>query len=354
MTAGVGRRAWALAQWLVVPCLVLGAAELAARHSPAGVPRWYAAADALAAREPLDVLFIGSSRVEAAVDVEAFEAAVWRRSGRRVRALNLGRGYSTDAAHFFGVRNLLERHPERLRGLDVFAEAPGGLPFPTYWRHTPWAQPEQPFLLAEQLRAHDLRGLWRFAGLDLETRLHVSARVLLRRCTLFGQRERVRELALGLLPAMWDGRLGATLTAPPLGADLRAMGRGSIRSDPEAVRAARALALDFGRSLSAHQAPWRNYAPTISASLVALLRARGGRVVFFEPPQSTPFLAAYATPLRQEDARQFAEQARAWGTTVLRPDFAYDDGDLPDLWHLRPERAPEFSARLAAAWLEAP
>src|SRR5215471_20978841 len=124
----MGSASWRRASFVLIPVLVLGAAEACVRRTVDRVPLWYGAADALAAQGRVDVLFVGSSRVEAAVVPEEFEAAVLARSGRSLRTLNLGRGSSTDVEHYLGVRDLLERHPESLLGVRVFWEAPGGVP----------------------------------------------------------------------------------------------------------------------------------------------------------------------------------------------------------------------------------
>lgn len=354
---GEARGFWSWAQWLLLPLALLAVAEGCARRSVDHVPRWYGAAEALAAQGPISALFIGSSRVEAAVAPLEFEDEAARLGGLRGRALNLGRGYSTDAMHWFGVRNLLLEHPHNLRGVAVFVEVPGGLPFTSSWRTSPWARAEQPWMLAEVLRRRDLAGVWRSSGLDFETRLHLLARFTLRPLSLLRRRERVRETALEAAAALSQGRRPRWPVAPPLGADLAGPGVGSIRTDNEAVQAARRLAQEFARQMRGWegrpQAPMRGFQHTVLASLVALVNAHGGQVVFFVPPQGEVFLATYRTPLRSEDRRLFAEQARAWNALLLDPEFPYDDSDLPDLWHLRPERAPEFSRALARAWVAA-
>jgi hypothetical protein len=42
---------------------------------------------------------------------------------------------------------------------------------------------------------------------------------------------------------------------------------------------------------------------------------------------------------------------QTWGACLVTPQFAYTDEDLPDLWHLRPERSPEYTSTLVDAWL---
>jgi hypothetical protein len=341
------------AQWLLVPLLVLGIAEACVRLTADRVPTWYGAAERLSASRPVRVLFVGSSRVQAAILPAAFEQALAERGRPGVTSLNLGRGYSTDAEHYLGLRNLLTAQAENLRGVTVFAEALGGFPFPTRWDTAPWAMSEQPWMLVDLLRASDLPRFWVWSGLDFDSRLHISVRVLLRRLALFNRRERVREQWLSeVVPSLRHG-LRAAAPAPVLGDDLQGMGhRTSIRTDPAALAAARAIARRIGEEMSRWQEPMRPWDRTIAEELVRLVRQVGGRVVFFEPPQSEVFLQGYRTRVRQEDAVAFAQQAREWGACVVRPAFAYSDEDLPDLWHLRPERVTEFTRAVALTWLE--
>jgi hypothetical protein len=74
-------------------------------------------------------------------------------------------------------------------------------------------------------------------------------------------------------------------------------------------------------------------------------------VVFFDMPLSSGFARLFATPMRQEDIHVFREQARLWGTPVLRTQVSFTDEDFPDLWHIGPSLAPTFTAELAKAWV---
>jgi hypothetical protein len=342
------------AQWLIVPLLVLGVAEACVRFTADRVPTWYGAAERLAAAAPVHVLFVGSSRVQAAILPAAFEQALAEHGRPGVKTLNLGRGYTTDPEHYLGLRNLVAAHPANLRGVIVFAEAPGGLPFPTRWDVTPWAFAEQPWLLVDLLQPSDLPRFWRLSGLGFETLLHLSLRVSLRRLALFNRRERVREqwfdevlptLARGVLPDFAPNRI--------LGDDLQGAGHAtSIRSDPATLAVAREQARRLGEQMARYDVPMREWRGTIPEDLARLVRAAGGHVVFFEPPQSEAFLRAYRKEVRREDAAAFAHQARAWGACVVRPAFTYSDEDLPDWWHLRPERVAEYTRAVAVGWLE--
>ena len=199
----------------------------------------------------------------------------------------------------------------------------------------------------------DLPRFWRWSGLDFETRLHLSVRVFLRRLSLFNWRERVREQWLDeILPAMARGTRLVLIPVRVLGDDLRGPGHlTSIRTDPTALAAAREAARSIGEQMSRNQGTLSNWDGTISEDLVRLVQGAGGRVVFFEPPQSEVFMRGYRTKLRQEDVALFASLAREWGACVVRAGFAYSDDDLPDFWHLRPERVAEYTRAVATAWL---
>ena len=60
-------------QWLVIPIVVLGALEYQARRDFASVPEWYSAAEVDAAKNHVDFIFVGTSRVASAVNIRTFE-----------------------------------------------------------------------------------------------------------------------------------------------------------------------------------------------------------------------------------------------------------------------------------------
>jgi hypothetical protein len=345
------RRLW---QWLVIPGLTLGLAEAYVRTTVDRVPTWYRAAERIAGEEPLRALFIGSSRVQASITPRAFDEALAARGQAPGRSLNLGRGHTTDSEHYLGLRRVLAADPAHLRGVVVFAEAPGGLAGQSRWDRDGWAFEEQPGLLVEVLGLGDLPRFLRSTGLTRETRAHVALRTLLRPVALFHRRERLRQhWNAHVLPALAGGRLPEPIPQAPLGADLEGPGPGSsIRADPAAFAQARRSAQEFGVMLLRNQAPFGDWRGSIQEDIVRLVQSHGGRMVFFEVPQSDVFAQVYRTPTRLADAAAFAEQARRWGACVVRPPFATTDDDFPDLWHLHSDRSPAFSAELARAWLD--
>src|SRR6516165_982794 len=79
---------WDWAQWIVLPILVLGLIETLVRTTTDRIPLWYGAAERVAERDQVNVIFVGSSRVLAAIPTEVFSATVALRTGYRPRTLN--------------------------------------------------------------------------------------------------------------------------------------------------------------------------------------------------------------------------------------------------------------------------
>ena len=115
---GRERLRWLLrrGQWMILPLLVLGLAEIFVRATADRVPSWYGAVERLAAKRSVGALFVGSSRVQAAILPSAFEQALAEKGWPGMVALNLGRGYTTDPQH---------GHPEPAHGAPGHA-ARGG------------------------------------------------------------------------------------------------------------------------------------------------------------------------------------------------------------------------------------
>jgi hypothetical protein len=345
-------------QWLVIPVLLFVVLESRVRQWAAAnkwnASFWSVKERSQRANPPVKYYFLGSSRVAAAVDEKAFEAEMGRQLGHPVQALNLGAGYSCLAQDYLYLRNLLRQHPDDLRDSVVFLEAFGGMPEPGEWNGR-WFQEGWPELLTPLLRKGDLPRLWS-TQMTLEEKMRLSADVLIRHCALLTYRERIgRELmkagddwVFGYVAPFFPPRASGTATAV---ADLTTAG--GIRNDADGVAAARELAVNLARQDLACQAPVRGWEKRIIADLVRLVRQGGGQVAFYEMPLHPVQAAMYQTEIRLGDRAVFREQARAWDTPFLAPDFVSGDEDFPDYWHLRQARSSEFATKLARSWVQA-
>ena len=346
-----------LAQWLVIPLAVAVGVELGMRRWIRSRPvDFWDRVQQVADDGPIDFLFIGSSRTAAAIDEDAFAEAASARLGRPVRAVNVGMGWSQLPQHWMGLRNLLERHPDALRGATVFIEAPALLPMHTRW-DGPWYLPSREDLLIQVAGPADLPEFWASPA-TLEGKLGTTVRVLTsgsaacKNCERMGARirERAREIVRDTSAAL--GQAARNLT-PTDGfrpaADLRSAG--GIRTDEEAVAAARRLAERIAAEELAEQGPWRDWDDTVLADIVDLAVRGGARVVFYEMPLHSLQARVEATPLRDQDRALAADWLAGRGLPMLRPDFPTVDDDFPDIWHLRGSAAPAFSRAVLEAWL---
>ncbi len=350
------RRWWAWGQWMVIPIVVFAMAELLVRTTVDRHPRWYGAAQQAVADGPVDVIFVGSSRVEAAVYVPVFEAELMAASGSCVRALNLGRGYSTAAEHYLGLRNLFAAHPGQLSRVTVFVEMPNAFGGPSLWSDS-WTHDRQPWMVVDLLRWSDLWAFWRSSGPPLSEKIHLTLRFSLKQvAATFNRRERVRdELMRHGIARLLD----LVRRRPAPSADLSFATTRSligletdIRRDPMSLQMARDLALQMTGAWIDRETPTHDWQESIERDLVDMVERQGGRVVFFMPPLSSVFMRLESNPGRQRDLQQFGEHARRWNATILTPHVGFTDKDLTDLWHADHHLALSFSRELARDWLK--
>lgn len=313
------------------------------RHKPEP-PFWYEDALGQARDAQLDFLFIGSSRVGAAIDSGYFEAGAEKALGRKVRAVNLGMGYSTLAEHTLAIKRLYRLHPEHLRGTTIFVETLAGIPSSETWQ-TSWVHQGWPDLIIPSLGWADLYTFWNLSTNSRADKFYVTAGKFLR---LSGEAVRLRR-------RFWnEGNVALTeyltRSAPRQAYDLSSAA--GVRTDDAGVTAARKLAIEISAAQLKGQQPIRDWEGAIVHDLTRFVTAQGGAVVFFATPLSSVEGAAWRTPLRQADLRAFEKVAAAWGSTSLTVDFVAPDSDFPDLWRLRQSRKQDYTDALASAYLQ--
>jgi hypothetical protein len=335
-SAGRSRFRWISA--LLLPLCVLALAEAGARGWSAREKRWYDRAAVQLSRGPVGALFIGSSRVAAAIDENAWNAAASE------TAINLGQGFSTYQEHYFGLRDLIAQYPERFRGAAIFIEAPRGMPDPSTWQD-PWVHPESPRMLVPVLRVGDLPGVWS-APLTFETKSRITFGFVLRPSALFTQKDRLGSGFLLLGEDFFARKLAGVKPAPGNG-DLT--GAGGIRTDPESVKRARITAVRMANEDIQSQRPVAAWDRTVMHDIVRLAQQAGARPIFFEMPVCSVQSSVFDTAIRRRDRQTFFESAKRWGTPIVRTTIVLTDEDFPDLWHLRKSRAAAFTQALAEA-----
>lgn len=295
---------------------------------------------------PIHYLFIGSSRVAAAVDVPTFRRAL----GDTVATLhiyNLGQGYSTLAEHYLALRRLPD---SLLQGTVLLVGLKHGVPpgdlFTDTW-HGLWADPRWPLLLSPILRVQDLPAYWWRADDALRAKLTVTAGVFLHSIR-YGRfiRGKVRTL-LDRLPQRLGLRPPASSGPSPLAA------RGGIRTNSAGIAEVRRQILEQMRATDALRPDSLipDWDRTVFADLVRLMQRHGGRVAVFNVPlTSWHRLTDRPTP---EKMQAFRRWARRHDVLVLDIPADYPDEAFPDLVHLADTYAPDFTRKLAEGYLKA-
>jgi hypothetical protein len=340
------------AQWLLIPLLVLAAAEWVARgyarrHPPPSP--WDTLARRVKQDRPLDYIFVGSSRVGCAIDADQFAEEMGRRRGRPAQAVNFGLGYSQMPEHYLNLRNYFRRHPSQTRGCVVFIESAGAFPDPSEWQG-PWHHPDRPEMLTPLLCVSDFRRLWNTQPGPESGR--VALAYLTRHVSLLNNRQRIGDALMNRVRGPMAAGLARFTPAPAAvaAADLRT--GGGVRNDEAGVALARRLAVEIAQNDLRCQASVGGWDGRVVADVVRLVHQQGGQVVFFNMPLHSVQAAAMSqTAVRRADHDRFLEQARAWGTPFIEPGIVTQDEDFPDYWHLRASRVAEYTQKIAEAWV---
>lgn len=314
---------------LIALVLILGGVEAVLRGGVYERPRWYPRAIEALAGRPARVVFIGSSRVSAAIDVRRFATLT---NTPEDLTLNLGQGFSGVTSHALGIRRLSELG--LLNGATVFMEAPLGVVETATWT-TPWYQVEGAHFLLSVLEGRDLPALWR-SEQTVEEKLAASGRWLLKPSWISIYREDIRVKALSGTYA-----LAGLSSAPPPDEQ-----RG-VRRDVDDISRIRAAAIANGQE-AARTPVVTDWSATVTAWIVRRVQESGGRVVFYEMPMSAPM--AVGSPSNAQNAQTLAVQADRWNVPILKADIVFSDHDFPDLWHLSVPASWRFTDALAAAW----
>jgi len=312
---------------------------------------WFRALPPPASGDTLEVLFIGSSRVAAAVDPATFDSVASIAARRPVRSFNLGMGFSTYHEVLFALREM--GRDGGLRNRLVLLEAPGGLPRHARW-DDPWFEGDTRIMLSRYMRPGDLPLLWREAKLDAGDKTLATVEVLTGWQNNFWRlRTVLSDRTRGLLD-----RVGALFRpqAPVVAADpveALVFARGGIRLDASRIGKIRESAIEFAAAESADPRPWTGWDSTLLPSIVQQIRAGGGDVGLFEMPVCSYQRRVFESPRRREGAVEFAAFRRNLGLAVVPSDTLYGDESFPDLWHLGIPAALSFSRRLGLSFLDA-
>lgn len=320
-------------------CLAEVSIRTVFRSQFAGLERlddFYRVARDAASAGPIDMMFIGSSHVFAAVNEDIVADELESMTGRRPQVVEIGKGYSTVALHYLGLKSLYEQYPDQMNGTIILIESPGRMPLYQTWNDF-WVDDEWPSLLGSVASPPDV---WRFlthSSNDLRSKFVAAASVPLR-TVRFARRippnieKKVNTLLIGEEEAVVETDLA---------------GGGEIRTDSALVARVRA---DVIREFGSYEMKLRDrWDDSVTDDIVDLVRAHGGDVIFFEMPLSSHEQRGFDSEIGTQSRQHFRDWAAAKGVTQLEFDFPTTDEDFPDLLHLSASRSVGYTQMVARA-----
>ena len=337
----MAKLAFRLLIFLLLPLVLTECALRVASPKLEGALRlvdFFAPVRSTAANSGLDALFIGSSRTAAAIDPSSFSAAMTTTARiNQFIVANAGKGYSTPAARYFGIRRLIAENPDVFRDKTLLVECAGGIPGMDRWDRD-WGR-GWPELLGPNLEWRDIVRMWKVMDGGIAKKLRITSSKYLLTVRLWAN---IRSMPAKLV--------AASLPSTPSGPTVDLATLGGIRNDQEGVEIARQQMERVVEEQSWDQESVSGWDETIVANTIHMVQQAGGRVVFFTLPQSTSDMAEFQTPIRRVDREKF----ELWREKNSLPligcsQIEVTDADFPDMLHIRRSLSPDISTCLAEA-----
>lgn len=251
-------------------------------------------------------------------------------------AINMGKGYSTLVGHLFGLKNIANATPNRLKGVVVFLEAPQGMPDMAVW-NGPWLHSFYPELLAATMKLSDLSSFWsQSTGPDLKSKIIASACMISKTIYLKGR---------------W--KLIVNNLRYPSAYSISKSPSEEIRWDDQGIPEVRNSAINISREQIKSQSAISNefWEKSVLKRLHDEIAAAGGHLVLFNMPLSSVQAKVNLTDIGIKNKEMLYSFLKEADIPVLQVNFKTTDDDFPDLWHLRATRNVEYTNVLAQAYL---
>ncbi len=338
-------------QWFIIPLLILTIVCRVAGPWVRSRESGYIALLENPPAERVNAVFIGQSRVEAAINTEMFNKTVITQGERTCTSVNLGGHGRTPAVNWFGLKLLLQKMPDKFAGTTVFVEAPGGLPETGTWDQS-WVNAGEDKAIVPLLATEDVARMASASHSSALDRaglrwLQAENRISL----LYYRRIAGRRLMGSLTELAQQAAAALHLGGDASGSSLDIQAGGTILTDVSAAITGLNTANAYVRE---HQstAALIDWNQTILNEIRLLMQKAGGHLVIYTLPVHSMFNPVYQSAqaaTSRESLRMYCEQN---DIPLLAPDFKATDSDFPDYWHLTREQGEEFTHRLAEAWLK--
>jgi hypothetical protein len=286
-------------------------------------------------KRPFDFIFIGSSRMAAAILPDIF-----KNDSDQV-VINAGRGYSTAVIHYKALTQILEQDKNALKNCKVIIEAPGGVSY--IEDGSRWFYDEDPHLIVPYLKTADIV---EYVFKNKNSLVNKIDLVLLysfaawRDC--FYEREQIQIFSDYHLKRM-DVRFLGGPDQHEKSENIAA--RGGTKSDSATIKIARQLAYQARNQDISEQKvlTMKDIENSMISKICSLIRKNGGQVFLLDMPESSVLQSIYETPVAKENKKLFDQWLSDNKIRLIVTPFVYTDADFPDNFHLRESRVEEFS-----------
>jgi hypothetical protein len=302
----------------------------------------------MATGDTTQYLFVGTSRVGAAIRPDTFEAVIQDQTDSSVMALRAARGFSTLAMHLEGIEYLIDQCSEAFQGSTVFVEAPAGLVEPQTWDGR-WVRPQFPELFSPHLSATDLARFWWRADDPLEVKAQVTLSRFLVTARYGSALRRKTDRLVGSIAEPF------TPTDSPDTSQVDLQDAAGVRTDSAGVALTRKKIIPEMRGwthMDYDRGPV-DWDRSVLATLVETVRAAGGNVVVYTMPLSDPARRVIEdSDLLRQDRKRLHTWLARHDVPFLRVNFPHTNADFPDLSHLHASRSGPYTRKIARTFLQ--
>ena len=280
----------------------------------------------------IDYLFIGSSRIPAAIDV-----SVIMNYSDSIVAVNAGRGYLTGSINYWALKNKLDKNPDYLKGTTVITELQGASSFiySQNFDKTKFSiHPQFPHLILPHVTNKILFNNLFKTDYDfgLKVRLFFLHNLSLYRTIPF-LKSKLQELVFS--------NNNSALT-----------NEGGIKTDETSIQNARTLVTQIAKQrIRNHKELFplkeSDLENSMFAELHKIIIENGGNLILIDMPLHSVQQAVFETEYNRKNSKVFHKWLQKNNIPIIRvKDFSYNDEDFPDYGHLGTHKREEFTRKV--------
>ncbi len=286
-------------------------------------------------KKSVKYIFIGTSRVAAAVLEESMAD-----EDPGSYYVNAGRGYTTAAVQFLGLKYLIEKKHAVMKGAKILVESPAGCcMYPCGWDNSEWVNKDGQQLIIPYLEFSDLVNFWKYSSNDIFVKVNVSLLYFFRSyrytCVIKTVISRNSFQDICAKSGIIKGDTAVSVLA----------GKGGIKKDSVSIRKNRLLAVEYYSEYKGtiNEIKAEDYPKSIFEEMYELLNEHEASLVVFSIPLTSVQLSAYKSETASKNAAKFKTYLKSRKIPYLDVNFSTNDSDFPDLWHLSGLKAVDFT-----------